>query len=134
LTAMMAALFMRTSIMGQVARILDAAILIEVGELRSICTKEVRMVGSRALIWSWTGVILSRVRPRRRMVSGEAEAREMAVSAPRLLTLAPVMTNVLPLTNEEKALTTSIPVDFTLKRDILNRQMWELSSNLTRID
>ncbi len=41
---------------------------------------------------SMTGVILDSVRPRRRSVAGEPEARKMAVCDPRPLADAPVIT------------------------------------------
>ena len=57
-----------------------------------------------------TGWILERERPRRRICDGDAEAREITVSAPRPPSLGPVMTIVLPFTLSLKAATTSEPV------------------------
>jgi len=69
--------------------------LIEEGELRLIGMKNAEMEGLSAFIFSRTVVTLLSVRPRRTMVAGDANAREMTVSTPRLLVLPPVISTIL---------------------------------------
>lgn len=64
------------------------------GELKSIGIKSAEIEGFSLFIFSSTRVILLSVRPRRTMVEGDADARQMAVSAPRLLMLPPVITTM----------------------------------------
>jgi len=98
--AIIPALLIITSIFGieGSARIVWAAVRTLIMESRETGIYFVIVDGDMAWMASIVGWILGRERPRRRMSAGEPWARMMAVEAPTLPWLGPVMKKVRPWT------------------------------------